>query len=405
MRDALILTTYPLKKPYHGGQQRVIHLMEAYRKAGLHVVSISMYDPDGYSRDEVDQLDIPFPHDERYRKINGQVNNYLADYLSGEYLLSDMSAWFQLSQAIKKMDIALIHVEHPWLWKVAKRIQQESDSPIILVYGSANIESKLKRDILIETQNNRISKFEKVLSDIEQLEVMAATQADIVLTVTDKDKKWFLESCPDCRFLDIPNGTKKISFNKEEIKNFAKQIDADQWFSFVGSAHPPNFNGFRDRIGQSLACLPPTAKLVIVGAVCHFLQPYLLNDPLFFELNSSRTVFFPKAEDDLLHTILAGSKAILLPITTGGGSNLKTAEALVAGTHIIGTHQGFRGYEEFSQLSGVVIADQMDDFKKAIRDVSQRPFLKRSLADKKKTEKLFWVSRTEKLTKAVMERI
>ena len=47
---------------------------------------------------------------------------------------------------------------------------------------------------------------------------------------------------------------------------------------------------------------------------------------------------------------------MLLPITYGGGSNLKTAEALLTGHPIIATAKAFRGCEVFTDMPGMIIA-------------------------------------------------
>jgi hypothetical protein len=56
---------------------------------------------------------------------------------------------------------------------------------------------------------------------------------------------------------------------------------------------------------------------------------------------------------------------ILLPIPYGGGSNLKTAEAICSGRPIVGTIKSFRGFDNFTNSRNTVITDEIDDFKEA----------------------------------------
>jgi hypothetical protein len=60
---------------------------------------------------------------------------------------------------------------------------------------------------------------------------------------------------------------------------------------------------------------------------------------------------------------------MLLPITYGGGSNLKTPEALLARCPIVATTKAFRRLEVFRNMPGVIIADDRDAFVAAMRRV------------------------------------
>jgi FkbM family methyltransferase len=60
---------------------------------------------------------------------------------------------------------------------------------------------------------------------------------------------------------------------------------------------------------------------------------------------------------------------MMLPITYGGGSNLKTAEALLSGHPIIATSKALRGYEMFAAWPGVIIAETRDAFCTGMRRV------------------------------------
>jgi len=74
-----------------------------------------------------------------------------------------------------------------------------------------------------------------------------------------------------------------------------------------------------------------------------------------------------------LQALVAGAHAILVPITLGSGTNLKTAEALLAGKHVITTSVGLRGYEEFRDHPGVAVCDTPSSFKTAIRAAMSSP--------------------------------
>ena len=53
-----------------------------------------------------------------------------------------------------------------------------------------------------------------------------------------------------------------------------------------------------------------------------------------------------------------------MPIWEGGGSNLKTAQALVSGKYILSTNYAFRGYEEFASTESLLLTDDAKSFVK-----------------------------------------
>ena len=79
-----------------------------------------------------------------------------------------------------------------------------------------------------------------------------------------------------------------------------------------------------------------------------------------------RIILFGQVSDFALSCLLGNASGILLPITYGGGSNLKTPEALTSGLPVVGTRQ-HRRFSEFSELKGVTIADTPHAFAAGIR--------------------------------------
>jgi hypothetical protein len=68
----------------------------------------------------------------------------------------------------------------------------------------------------------------------------------------------------------------------------------------------------------------------------------------------------------MLAALLHGAHIICLPITQGSGSNLKTAEALLADSYIVGTTKAFRGFEFALDFDRVFISDSSKGFKEAL---------------------------------------
>lgn len=82
--------------------------------------------------------------------------------------------------------------------------------------------------------------------------------------------------------------------------------------------------------------------------------------------------------------------AALLPIDFGGGSNLKTAEALASGRWIVATSTALRGFEPFHDEPGIVRADNAAAFHDAMAEIIRRAPLALSPEERLKREGVFW---------------
>jgi hypothetical protein len=82
------------------------------------------------------------------------------------------------------------------------------------------------------------------------------------------------------------------------------------------------------------------------------LKRYRRTDPLIRDARILGIVDPP-----ILDALLSRAAAILLPKMHGGGSNLKTSEALLADRPIVATTQAFVGFEPWVGASGVTVED------------------------------------------------
>ena len=140
---------------------------------------------------------------------------------------------------------------------------------------------------------------------------------------------------------------------------------------FVGSAYPPNGDGFWDMFGPSLAFLAPDHCILGVGGVCSV----VLDHPAYRRwegINAGR--FLPSGfqTEEALGALIVLSTCIVLPITKGGGSNIKTAEAIHAGKPVIGTSKSFRGYERVLGLPQVYRIDEPAEFRRVVKAALDR---------------------------------
>jgi len=91
------------------------------------------------------------------------------------------------------------------------------------------------------------------------------------------------------------------------------------------------------------------------------------------KLNISRLQILGELSDVDLAAIKFLAHAFLLPIEQGGGSNIKTAEALFSGAYVIATPAALRGFEQLMPLPEVFVAHSPEEFQTAIQEVLCKP--------------------------------
>jgi hypothetical protein len=80
-------------------------------------------------------------------------------------------------------------------------------------------------------------------------------------------------------------------------------------------------------------------------------------------------VLLGEVTDLCLDGLIANAAGIVLPLREGSGSNLKTGEALYSRLPLVATTVAMRGYEEFRNKGGVLMADNPSDFAAGIRRI------------------------------------
>ena len=363
----LLLSTYPFAEPRHGGQVRLSNIAVSFQSAGWHVESIAVYESEGYRTQLIGKNDLTFPQDSNFRLFRGRSVPLINDLLSGEYIVAG-NGGFSFIQARLPHRIDAIHVEQPWLWHLAAKIKKmDQYKCAVMIFGSQNIEAPLKREIL---SSYAVSGADDVVKVIDALEREATQEADLTLAVTQADLN--VLNGYGAKYCQLaPNGIAPWSASDLAIEQWRTRLPKAPWILYVASAHPPNFTGFTTCVGDSLGCIPPDSKLVVVGSVCNHLYS-TLQTTRWHSLNSSRLQLLGELSDEDLAAVKTLAHAFLLPILHGGGSNIKTAEALYSGAYVIGSEPAFRGFDDFRSLPEVFVARSPHEFQVAIRDVLQR---------------------------------
>ncbi|MFZ2124694.1 MAG: hypothetical protein WA012_11805 [Rhodoferax sp.] len=368
--SALLLSTYPFIEPRHGGQLRLAHMAQAFAADGWHVHSLALFEPEGYAAQARGPADVAFAADSTHRLFRGRLVPLVNDLLSGAYAVADDGGWQDILRRLPAQ-LDVIHVEQPWLWPLAQKIRQlERYRNVGLIYGSQNIEAPLKQDILQSYHVNPADTRE-VVADIDALEQRAAREADVAVAVTASDLR-VLQHWGARRAVLASNGIAPWWAEPEILKHWQARLPLAPWMLYVASAHPPNFTGFSQCVGPALGCLAPDSPLVVAGSVCEPLYQHL-EATRWHSLNLSRLKLLYSLADEDLAAVKTLAHAFLLPIPHGGGSNIKTAEALYSGAYVVGTEAAFRGFEDLLDLPEVTVARNPTEFQAAMRNVLARP--------------------------------
>lgn len=390
MKRVLILSTYTIKDPVGGGQKRVAALVDQYRTAGHDVKHVAIYIDTTHTG--VEQSDIAITLDDY--KDNPLI------YVIGDLLLADSlekhdAAREKFLGLVREFSPDVVQVEQSFLYKTVRGALDSIQWDGVMVNSTHNIEAPLKQEILSSADNINLSEQEiqEIVSDIDVLERFAAQDADYTIACTLSDAEE-LERFGATDVILAPNGIERTALNRVEIAKvrlaFSKR-GVNRVILYVGSGHPPNLTGFVELIGAKVGFLADDTRLVVAGGVANLIYDYIQKQP-----NYIRTIFLRKVDlvgmvtESRLSALLHVADQIILPIVEGGGSNLKTAEALLADKRIVATAKSFRSYEKYLELPNIIIADTPPEFRQAMSVSIDSKKVRRTHAEQKLADGVQW---------------
>lgn len=379
---ALVLSVYPIKNPVHGGQIRAAQLLNAYKKVFKRVDYVALCNASVYTRPSRTRQDIPTPSS---LTTAIQDDPHLEAILIGMAAQSDTTLSERLHQLITRANPTTIILEQPFLGPAVRDILTNPDlQHIQLIYSAHNVEEHMHQSMLEE--NGHDTATVEAVSWLTTAEAELVRACDGVITVSPDDAAWFTRHGASSVCV-APNGTSiKRKPSRLASARVARTLTAngiDRYVLFVASAHKPNVDGFLSLLSSRLGYLPLGTGIVVVGTLGHRLNLEIKKqDPMWFDFFGHRCFSWGLATNDTLAALIRGSAAIILPITTGEGTNLKTPEALLSGKPIIATTKAFRGFEAYAGRLHVHIADDPQDFRnetaRALSAPQPEDFLSRS---------------------------
>jgi hypothetical protein len=380
-KKVLLLCTFPIDQPRHGGQHRVLNIIKAYEGAGFDVVLGGVLGGDHYPSA---RRFLPFPG---FNALSRYIDNpfLMDDWAIGQMYATDDEAFASLAAQFDFVP-DLVHVELPWLYRFARRfLGRFSGRPIPLVYGSENVEHQLKHGIVKTYMGDEWASHCQDLVLAAELEAIEG--ADGVCVVSAHDQEWTTQRSRVPVVL-APNGVTRRPLTAAGIKAALELTQHRKFALYCASGHPPNVVGFYDIFEQGVGCLPPDTRLVVAGSA----GKAIVNDSRFGRTAALGRLMVAGHEvsEECLQALLHMAHAVVLPITHGGGTNLKTAEAIWAGRHVVATPVAMRGFESFEGHAGVAVAGDARHFKELLRQAMDAPPLEVDSAECKRRECVLW---------------
>ena len=358
----LMIAPYPVANPQHGGQKRAKALLQFYKDHVQTVEFVGVYHRGHYKDWSEDDLQLGDP--EIIHSVD--LNPLKTEIIAGMALDKDTYVRSFMAKKLMEFKPDIIHIEQVFPYLGLKVLLLELGLRARVIFGSQNIEYILKQQILDSSSASDAEK-KSIINQVKELETDFSAKADLVIAVSDQDAKVH-KSMGAKICIVAPNGIEKSMPSQVANKywqEFKKIHAIKNAIVFVGSAHPPNWLGFKKMLGDKFNFLPEGSKIILAGGIAdYFEQQYDKGDPIW-----KKVIPVGKLDEDSLSGLLTTCDMLLLPITLGGGSNLKTAEAILSGKKTVATNYAFRGFEQYSTLPNIYLANNPKTFQETVARV------------------------------------
>jgi len=357
--------THSTLSPIHGGQHRSHNIGRVLEKAGYTVRGIAACWRQRHDivNDREAILDLALAGSWKGGVAGGLFGDYfhLVTVEESEKLRAD---FFRLAGAAQPDAVLL---EHPWMWPLARLIPEVAAGRAPIIYNSQNVEAHLKhrllRDLKLDAQG--LSDAEALLPVMDAFEREVVANVDAVTACTAEDAHVF-DTWGARRTVIAGNGSFRRPITAIR-RPFPALLPGGCRYAFtVGSEHHPNVTGFENLVLPWLALLRPGQRVVVAGGMSDALRGRVAELGLSSTLDG-RLVLLGRVNDLTLSALIESTACLMLPIEYGGGSNIKTAEALLSDRRIVASPASMRGFAAYRHLPGVTVASSPSEFGAAIR--------------------------------------
>lgn len=393
----LVLATYPIQNPQHGGQKRLSAIVAMYKRCFSNVKFVSVFHKKIYKDHSRDDISLGLDS-----SILAEKNPLTGDIICGRAILDDSRVKAKTIALLQSFQPDIIHLEQPFIYLGLKQLLRELNMQPKIIFGSQNIESPMKREIL-EGAGMKGDDVEVPVRIIEAVEAELSRDCDLLVACTEEDLRVHQKMGAKHVVL-AQNGIAAAQTTSAAVSHWRRIFDQKHIKNtvlFVASAHPPSITGFNDVVGKGIGFVPLDSRILIAGSVCDYFQHNISED----NIDIQDTTFWLRAlpcgrlSEDSLGALLGMTDVIILPITEGGGSNLKTAEAILADKKIVTTTHALRSFEWAADFPNVWVADKKEEFCDAISVALHSQKAERNQAQKKQAQTVLWEYRLQDFEK------
>ncbi len=258
----------------------------------------------------------------------------------------DKSEEIRLCQYISSKKADVIFFDGSWFGNLINKINTKGKIIVFL----HNVEKQYSLDRM----KSNILTFIKYLS-VSFNERQIIEKADYVFALNERDnmliKKYYKRECD----LFLP-----ITFQDSYIPmDVADKTKIEKNLLFVGSYFRPNVEGIRWFVKEVLPNV--SYRLIIVGRGMEKLK-YLESE-----------IVSVVGTVDNMESYYVQADAVIMPIFSGGGMKVKTAEAMMYGKKILGTHEALTGYMK-EKVCGIYECNNADEYINVIKNIDNIKF-------------------------------
>jgi glycosyltransferase involved in cell wall biosynthesis len=351
----LQFSTHPTLRPRHGGQLRSHHIGRVLEEAGFDVARLAIGSrPPGHREDPREPLIDVAPTkfwDRPDILAHKACLAIVGDFVSVTAVLDCPEVLAECDHHVSQAGADAILLEHPWSWPIVARLPEVASGRLPVVYSSQNVEAHLKRQIARDTD---VAVPPALFAAIDALETDLVTRSAAVAACTEADGAVFAEWGARAVVV-VPNGGVRRRRDHLCMVLPAPLEPGQRYALVVGSNHPPNVSGFMELVAPALAALRPGHRIVVAGRMGQGVLAEIDRTGLA-GLAPGRLVVLGEVDGITLDAAIANAHAVLLPILYGGGSNVKTAEALLSGRAVVASPTAMRGYDGFDGVPGLTVA-------------------------------------------------
>lgn len=387
----LIIGTYPIHPAMHGGQKRTSAIIAKYRELGHEVKYVSICTPGNYPRYSASDLRV---NDDAMRKTHKLPSPTFTELITCREAAKDLRIVKKFKSIVSSFKPTAIQYEQGYGYEFTRSIKGESGiEGVNAIFSSHNVEWMMKRDIALSEgcANEGIDQY---VTAVRDLEVDLLERSSYTIAVSKADASIYAESTlKPIKFIIAHNGINPLQptphaeefwrelYNRENVTKVAV---------FIASAHPPNLHGFRTLI-DGIGFLPFSYRIVIAGGVSDILKQMVKKtSDIQLATLRNRVILAGRLSEEKLQGLISTADVVILPILEGGGSNLKTAEALVSAKPVVATSHAYRSYEEYRELPNTYIADDPVGFQQATLRALDSPYRQRTEKQARAVSKVLW---------------